>query len=225
MKKTYLVVTAMDEELEGLFKFFPDIKKIEENLFYHEDEKIAFYSMKGGIGKVSMAYMLGSFLAKHKVDEIVNVGVAGSINPALKPFMTLIASKTAYHDVDVTAFGYEYGQMAQCPKYFAADEEGVKKLMSFPSDQLMEGLILSGDSFITKTNLSKEHVSQFDHPLAVDMESAAVSEVCYLAKIPFLIIRTISDDTSNEDGNKDQYENNLTKASYRAGELVAWLMK
>ncbi len=225
MKKTYLVVTAMDEELEGLFKSFQDIKKIEENLFYHEDDNVAFYAMKGGIGKVSMAYQLGYFLAKHPVDEIVNVGVAGSIDPSLKPFMTLIASKTAYHDVDVTAFGYEYGQMAQCPKYYVADEDGVKKLMSFPSDRLMEGLILSGDSFITKENLSKEHLTKFEHPLAVDMESAAVSQVAYLAKIPFLIIRTISDDTSNEDGNKNEYENNLSQASYRAGELVAWLMK
>jgi adenosylhomocysteine nucleosidase len=219
MKKNYLVVTAMEEEQTAFLSLYKGFIK-EEDFYVVENADSTIYCMLGGIGKVSMSFMLGKFLSTHKIDEVFNIGVAGSISPRLKPFMTLIADKCAYHDVDVTAFGYQYGQMCQCPLYFKCDSESVRIAMEDSDPALMTGLILSGDSFMTTKNMDTESFGKFSEPLAVDMESTAVAQCCHIADVPFLIIRSISDDAASNEENKDQYENNLNKAARKAAEIV-----
>lgn len=219
--KKYLVVTAMKEEMDALLSHFEKFEDKGNGIFFVQSDDFILYTMIGGIGKVSMAYKLGSFLSLHPVDILINVGVAGSISKKLPPFKTLIADKVGYHDVDVTAFGYHIGQMCQMPLYFESDRELVEEAMDIGKENAIKGLILSGDSFITKENLKQSVFQDFDDPLAMDMESAAVAQVAYQAKIPFLIIRSISDDTTGEDSNKEEYDRNLKLASERAAEIVA----
>lgn len=220
MAKTYLVVAAMQEEIDGLFINRGSVETIGNGIYLHKENDTTVIAMLGGIGKVSMAFKLGQLLNSFIVDEIINVGVAGSISKELQPFDTLVATKCAYHDVDATAFGYEKGQMCQMPLYYVCDEEGVKKAMRKQLN-VKTGLILSGDSFITKDNLPSSFFEDFDSPVACDMESAAVGQVANLAHLPFMIIRTISDDTTNQsESNKREYERNLNKAAQRAGDIV-----
>ncbi len=222
--RNYLVVTAMKEEMDALLSYFDGVIDKGDDIFYVKKDGFTLYTMIGGIGKVSMAYRLGVFLATHKIDTLINVGVAGSISKRLVPFKSLIADKVAYHDVDVRAFGYHIGQMCQMPLYFQRDSLLVRKALSIGKEDAVKGLILSGDSFITKDNLNQNVYADFDDPLAMDMESAAVAQVSYQAKIPFLIIRSISDDTTSDDSNKEEYDRNLKKASNRAAEIVARLI-
>jgi adenosylhomocysteine nucleosidase len=223
---TYLVVCAMKEEQDAFLKLFDTQIETAGNISHLciNDGKDEIYCMLGGIGKVSMAYMLGSILNTRHFDLIINVGVAGTINGRLKPFTTLIADRCAYHDVDVTAFGYSYGQMCQCPLYFESDRKAIKLGLESEIKELATGLILSGDSFMTKENTDLQVLDRFESPVAVDMESAAIAQVSYLAKIPFVIIRSISDDASNNEGNKNQYEDNLDKASERAATVVKYIV-
>ncbi len=223
---TYLVVCAMKEEQDAFLSLFDEKMDIKDGVthFSLHESKDEVYSMIGGIGKVSMAYQLGRMLERHHFDLVINVGVAGTIEGRLKPFSTLIAQKCAYHDVDVTAFGYSYGQMCQCPLYFECDRKAIDVANQSEVKGIANGLILSGDSFMTKENVNMDVFNKFDEPVAVDMESAAVAQVSYLSKVPFVIIRSISDDASNDDGNKNQYEDNLDMASHRAAEVVKYIV-
>ncbi|WP_310606584.1 5'-methylthioadenosine/S-adenosylhomocysteine nucleosidase, partial [Buttiauxella brennerae] len=77
--------------------------------------------LKSGIGKVAAA-MGATLLLEHcKPDFIINTGSAGGLAPTLKVGDIVVSDEVRYHDADVTAFGYEYGQLPGCPAGFAAD--------------------------------------------------------------------------------------------------------
>lgn len=214
-----LVVAAQIEELRGIFG--KDLKELDSFSYVKEEieDDLVIYGKISGIGKVAMAFQLGLFLADHEVDLVINIGVAGSISKKLKPYEILVASKTAYHDVDVTSFGYKIGQMCSHPLYFTGYQKGLDVIKSYKDSSIKIGLILSGDSFMTKDNITDHLYKDYDNPLAVDMESASVAQCCYDLDIPCLIIRAISDDAVNEE-NKETYENRLEEASIRSGELA-----
>ncbi len=219
----YLVVAAQKEELDGLFADKKNVRKVSDFLVLEEKDCV-IYGMIGGIGKVSMAYRLGAFLQNFQIDEIINIGVAGSISKDVLPLETLIATKCCYHDVDVVAFGYKKGQMCQMPLYFDCDRRALDYASSLNSKKIKTGLIVSGDVFVTKENLSSDIYENFDNPVACDMESAAVGQVAYMAKKPYIIIRTISDDPNSEE-NKDTYNERLVAASNEAGRLAYSLIQ
>ena len=168
--------------------------------------------LEGLFGPLSEARLENGF---YRYDTI-NIGVAGSIDKRLKGFQIFAPSRACYHDVDATAFGYAYGQMCSMPLYYEADQRALDLLASEGIADKVGGLILSGDSFITKENLKPYFYERFEEPLGIDMESAAIAQVAYIAKIPFLILRAISDDCQ-DDSNKETYDNNLVSASKRAG--------
>ncbi len=218
---TYLVVAAMEEELASFYSG-RNYTKLEENgiVFYKlVDRGHDIYAFVGGIGKVSMSYRLGLFLSKHQVDLIINTGVAGSISSDIVPLSTLVATKTAFHDVDLTAFGHPFGEMSAMPLYFECDEDCVKEALKFDKENIHSGLILSGDSFVTKENFPKGIYENFDDPKGIDMESAAVGEVSHISKIPYMIIRTISDSADHSD-NSTTYNSLLSQAAKRSIDLT-----
>ncbi|EQB9844151.1 5'-methylthioadenosine/S-adenosylhomocysteine nucleosidase [Cronobacter sakazakii] len=152
--------------------------------------------LKSGIGKVSAA-MGATLLLEHcKPDVIINTGSAGGLAPSLKVGDIVISDEVRYHDADVTAFGYEYGQMAGCPAAFKADEkliaaaqETIEKL----NLHAVRGLVVSGDAFINgSVNLAKIR-HNFPQAIAVEMEATAIGHVCHNFGVPFVVVRAISD--------------------------------
>ncbi len=220
--KKYLILAAQKEELDALFNTlnFTVEESNQLEVKVYQDKNVILYGLMSGIGKVSMAFTMGLFFANHDVDYVINIGVAGSISSQLRKMQTFVSDKVAYWDVDLTKFGHPVGEMSDCPLYFLADEQLKNKAVSLLGQSGNCGLIISGDSFISKENIKKEWYTQFENPLACDMESAAVAQVCYRQKIPFLIIRSISDDPVNDKDNSEEYEFNLSLASNQAGKLV-----
>ncbi|EOW2387712.1 5'-methylthioadenosine/S-adenosylhomocysteine nucleosidase [Cronobacter sakazakii] len=152
--------------------------------------------LKSGIGKVSAA-MGATLLLEHcKPDVIINTGSAGGLAPSLKVGDIVVSDEVRYHDADVTAFGYEYGQMAGCPAAFKADEkliaaaqETIEKL----NQHAVRGLVVSGDAFINgSVNLAKIR-HNFPQAIAVEMEATAIGHVCHNFGVPFVVVRAISD--------------------------------
>lgn len=216
--KKILILCAREEELNAFLSLLPYSK--DEEGYYHQElggDQITLGI--AGIGKVARAGSLSRYLANHATDLRINVGVAGSLSEELPPLSTLVASQCAYWDVDVTAFGYKRGQRCGHPLFFETDSFYRKKIREEKPKNVVEGLILSGDTFITAKNKPDWLKDVFPQALAIDRESAAFAQIGYDCKIPFLVIRSISDDT-NANGNKEVYEELLNKACLEAAKLT-----
>ena len=115
--------------------------------------------------------------------------------------------RVAYHDVDCGPES-ELGQMQGLPLYYEADTQLFQAAMSIqPKETTIHGgLICSGDQFITSRPQLQKIKERYPDGLAVDMESGALAQVCFLYQVPFLSFRIISD-TPGADQHFDQYLN------------------
>ncbi|MDV7025118.1 5'-methylthioadenosine/S-adenosylhomocysteine nucleosidase [Atlantibacter subterranea] len=152
--------------------------------------------LKSGIGKVAAA-MGATLLLEHcKPDVIINTGSAGGLAPTLKVGDIVVSEDVRYHDADVTAFGYEYGQLPGCPAGFKADEKLIAAAEACIQQldlHAVRGLVVSGDAFINGAeNLAKIR-QHFPNAIAVEMEATAVAHVCHNFGVPFVVVRAISD--------------------------------
>lgn len=225
----YIIINAQKEEQNALIKRLPS-KYIKEetinNISYlrYRNDNIEFIMFVSGIGKVNSAYQLTKILSIYpEVKCVFNVGVAGSVSDQLNVGDTLVATKVCYFDVDLTSFNHARGQFSDLPLYFYSNERMLNRIEKMELKNVKYGLIISGDTFITKNKISLDLLSEFDNPLACDMESAAVAHVCYLENIPFIIIRSISDKVF-EDYNTKTYNTNLTNSSNNASKILLKLL-
>lgn len=152
--------------------------------------------LKSGIGKVAAALGTTLLLEHCKPDVVINTGSAGGLAPTLNVGDIVVSEEVRYHDVDVTAFGYQPGQMACCPPAFIANEALIA-LAESCIEQLdlhaVRGLICSGDAFINGAEPLARIRAHFPTVAAVEMEAAAIAHVCHLFSTPFVVVRAISD--------------------------------
>lgn len=152
--------------------------------------------LKSGIGKVSAAMGTTLLLEHAQPDIIINTGSAGGLAPTLNVGDIVVSGEARYHDADVTAFGYEPGQMAGCPAAFPADASLISLAeRAIASLQLhaVQGLIVSGDAFINGAEPLARIRRTFPQAVAVEMEATAIAHVCHQFGIPFVVVRAISD--------------------------------
>jgi adenosylhomocysteine nucleosidase len=161
-----------------------------------------------GIGKVNAAIGTMRLMQEHRPDCIVSTGLAGGIDDSLNVMDVVVGSQTVYHDV-WCGMGNQYGQVQGLPARFDADPLLLHCASAIASGQdlsVKEGLICTGDQFITNRDELNVIKEKYPEGLAVDMESAAIAQVCHLWNVPFLSFRIISD-TPGADGHQQQYEN------------------
>ena len=138
----------------------------------------------------------------------------------------VVADRLVYHDVDVTAFGYDYGQMARQPLYFEASRylvSEMKKILDKTHQKARVGLIATGDSFVAgqeKIDRIKEH---FPDVLAVEMEGAAIAQATHSIGLPFMVIRAMSD-TASHDANVT-FDEFILEAGKRSAETLIQFLK
>ncbi|KIL44485.1 5'-methylthioadenosine/S-adenosylhomocysteine nucleosidase [Jeotgalibacillus soli] len=178
--------------------------------------------LKSGIGKVNAAMTTTILLERHQPDLIINTGSAGGFDSSLNVGDLVISTEVRHHDVDVTAFGYEYGQVPQLPPAFLADESlmelAVKQAGAIKGVQVVTGLIATGDSFMNDPVRVEGLRDKFTGLQALEMEAAAIAQVSYQYGVPFVIIRSLSDIAGKESHlSFDQY---LQKAAVNSAELV-----
>lgn len=178
--------------------------------------------LRSGIGKVNAAMSTTILLEKYKPDCIINTGSAGGFNPSLNVGDAVISTEVRHHDVDVTAFGYEYGQVPQLPAAFAADEKLIKVAETAAQEldnfQIVKGLIVTGDSFMEDPVRVDFVRSKFNDLQAVEMEAAAIAQVAHRFDVPFVIIRSLSDIAGKE--SELSFEQFIDKAATNSATLV-----
>ncbi|MBX9973130.1 5'-methylthioadenosine/S-adenosylhomocysteine nucleosidase [Cytobacillus firmus] len=178
--------------------------------------------LRSGIGKVNAAMSTAILLERYKPDYVINTGSAGGFNPELNVGDTVISTEVRHHDVDVTAFGYEYGQVPQLPPAFEADGSLVQIAEACAKEiediQVVRGLIATGDSFMNDPARVDYIRDKFTDLQAVEMEAAAVAQVAHQFQTPFVVIRALSDIAGKE--SDVSFEQFLEKAALHSATLV-----
>ena len=206
------IIFAMKEELQELKKFLA-IKNeytIFDLTFYEGTIQDVFCVLvEAGIGKVNAARTTQILIDNMNVDFVFNIGVAVGVCSDLSVGDIVIGEKLVQHDFDITAFQHEKGFIPNVGTFVEADPylvDVAEKCLK----NAKKGVIASGDIFCTELEMSKKIQSKFS-ALCVEMEGAAIAQVCYLSHIPFLIIRSISDVAGNN--NAVVYEKFLESSS------------
>lgn len=219
------IIGAMEEEVK-ILRDKIEGKRVEEiagcEFTFGKMDGVEVVLLRSGIGKVNAAMSTTILLEKYAPDFVINTGSAGGYDPNLNVGDLVISSEVRHHDVDVTIFGYEYGQVPRLPAAFLADteliaiaEEGAKAINEV---QTVRGLIATGDSFMNDPGRVEYIRDKFSDLKAVEMEAAAIAQVSYQFKTPFVIIRSLSDIAGKESNvSFDQF---LDKAALHSSSLV-----
>ena len=190
------IIVAMDKELKQL-----------QEVFRNSDVLV----QKCGIGKVNAALGAQRMINEFHPDCIISSGCAGGNGDDINVQDIIISKELCYHDVycgkaidDTTV----YGQVQGLPARYQADPELLRKALSIgPSGvNLHQGLIVTGDWFVDSKDKMREIIGHFPEAKAVDMESCAIAQTCYINKVPFISFRVISD-IPLRDTDASQYHN------------------
>lgn len=183
---------------------------------------------KGGVGKVNASVCTQILIEHFSVTHVLFTGVAGAVNPDLRIGDIVVSSDAIHHDMDATGLGFQLGQIPYSEDYiFQADPFLQNLALTVGKEVIAEqtviaGRILSGDQFIA----NREKVNQLQQELSgacVEMEGAAVAQVCTMFAIPYVIIRSISDQA---DGSaKVNFLEFTEKASFHSYKIVDGMLK
>ena len=211
----FLILGAMDEEVQELIALL-QLKRQEQwcgfTLYWGTLDSVEVVVCKSGIGKV-----FASLITQHMIDccelrGVLFTGVAGAVAADLKPGDIVIGTRIIHHDFDVAGLGFEPGHIPFTDyRYFESDPGLVEAALNAKAGVALvrAGCIGTGDQFVTDKSILPDLGLD-----CVDMEGAAVAQVCTVNRIPFLIIRIISD---SADGSADvDFSTNLPKYAHRS---------
>jgi adenosylhomocysteine nucleosidase len=155
------------------------------------------------IGKVAAATTATALIERFEVDRIVFTGVAGGLAPGVDRGDVVVADSFLQHDLDASPIFPKYEVPLYGTSRFATDavltrelEAAVRKAL--PATKLHRGLVVSGDRFVSTTSESRALQHALPDALAVEMEGAAIAQVCRDYGVPFAAVRTISDRADDE---------------------------
>ncbi len=206
------IITAMSVEHEQVAQLLTEKKEICGGPFHFIVGAIngnTLILMQCGIGKVNAAAGAVELINRFQPDCLISTGVAGGIDSQLQVMDVVVSNRIVYHDV-WCGEGNEYGQVQGLPTYFIGEKSLLTCALSLIPEvegmAIHEGLICSGDKFITNHDELSFIKKKFPDGLAVDMESGSIAQICHLYKVPFISFRIISD-TPGADEHWQQYNN------------------
>lgn len=230
------IIGAMDVEINIFceeMKKNGTLKKTEcGNLVFNEGKLCGkdVVVVKSGIGKVNAALCAQRLILQFEAEKIINTGIAGSIQQNLHIHDMVVSTDAVYHDMDATAFGYGPTEIPQMhTSAFDADEkmiEAAEKAFALSESakkyKLIRGRIATGDQFISYSE-QKSHIEEICSPACVEMEGAGIAHACFLNKIPFVILRCISDNA--DDSYEVTYSFNEKIASEECAAVVLKMLE
>ncbi|MGT2776274.1 5'-methylthioadenosine/adenosylhomocysteine nucleosidase [Streptococcus hyovaginalis] len=198
------IIAAMEQELRLLVENLSD--KLEESVLDHTyySGKIGSHDVvlvQSGVGKVMSAMSVAILVNHFQVEAIINTGSAGAVAEGLAVGDVVVADQLVYHDVDLTAFGYDYGQMSMQPLYFESEPAFIKVFQDVLAKTQVTakvGLIATGDSFIAGQDKIDTIKNHFPQVLAVEMEGAAIAQAASACGKPFVVVRAMSDTAAHD---------------------------
>ena len=202
------IIGAMEEEVVRLKEEMADVQVRSKALMEFYEGTLNgkdVVVVRSGIGKVNAAVCSQILVDDFRIDGVINTGIAGSLKNEINIGDIVISTDALQHDVDAREFGYPIGQIPRMEVLsFAADKALVQQAEASckevnPDIAVFIGRVVSGDQFIADTAVKKQIIETFAG-YCTEMEGAAIAQTAYLNKIPFVIIRAISDKADNSAG-------------------------
>ena len=221
------IIGAMSEEVMAIKALMDniEIKKINNLEFIvgtidNKDVVLA----KSGIGKTLSAMTTTVLVSNYPIKQVINVGSAGGLSPSLEVLDVIVSNRVAQADFDLTAFGYGRDFLEKRLS-FQADKDLVDKLLALNLDKVIFGDIVSNDTFISKVEQRDALLSNFKSALCADMEAGSIAMVLDHFKIPFIVIRSISDVVGSDKDNALEFSEYLVHASKNSAKITKELIK
>lgn len=216
------IIVAEEKELLAVKEVMINIEEINiyEKVFYKgliENKDVIV--VKCNVGKVNSSRVCQILIDKFNPNLVINVGTAGSIDNKLDIGDVVVANRLYQYDFDVTPFGRKIGEIENIGEYIEVDN---KLLNLFDGLDVVVGGIASGDKFVVN-NEEKENIKNVFNALCIEMEGASIAQVCYLDKVPFLIIRSITD--KKDGSSKIDFETFLESSSKKVTMILKQVLK
>lgn len=224
MTNTVGLMGAMQEEIELLLAGMDNVKQhTYAGIHYAEGDIYGQHVVvcQSGVGKVNAAVTTQMLIEKFGVSKVIFTGVAGAVHPELEIGDIVVSTTCVQHDMDVTPLGFKRGEIPyQEVSAFPADLNLIsmaEKACEQLAVPLRKGIVLSGDQFIASKETVKRLYEELDGA-CVEMEGAAVAQVCYMNDVPFVILRGMSD---KADGSAHvNFAEFTVKASHQSHKIV-----
>lgn len=222
----YGIIAAMNEEMVEIKNIMSKIeeKKIYELTFFTGViNNIEIVLVEAGVGKVNASRVTQILIDQFNPKAIINVGSAAGCNDELEIGDIVIGDKLVQHDFDITAFNHPKGYISNVGQFIESDinliNEIKQSIKNIPNQKfnVKIGTIASGDIFCTDIKMKNKIKEKFD-AYAIEMEGAAIAQVCKLDNIPFVVIRSISDKPNGK--NEITFDEFLEKASKNCSQII-----
>jgi adenosylhomocysteine nucleosidase len=224
------IIGAMEEEVSILVELLDDRETIQKanleiNTGKLEGKEVVL--VECGIGKVNAALCAQLLISEFKVDAVINTGVAGALADELNVNDIVISTDAVEHDFNATMFGHQRGVIPRMEtSVFVADERLVKLASNAAAGHsnynAFKGRVASGDIFVASKEIKDTIVDEFNAS-CVEMEGAAIAHVCYINKIPFVIIRAMSDKA--DDSADVTYDEFVVEAAHNSKDMILRMLK
>lgn len=219
--KTVAIITAMESEFNAVKRLYDFSAK--EGVAAAVAHGVNILLIKSGIGKVHGA--LAAIKAiQNNADLIITTGLAGGIDISLTQGDIVLAKEVCYHDVWCGTPNAK-GQVQDMPLYYKSPKELLQRVEeNTPKEYFKYGLTVTGDQFVTDVAHLQKIKKDFPAALAVDMESAAIAQTCFLNETAFLSLRIISD-VVGKPKQQEQYDKFWENVPHKATEMVDMVLK
>lgn len=216
------IIGAMDEEVQAILILMKNVEKKEifkielyQGLL-NQKEVILF---KSGIGLTNAAISSTLIFSHFPIKSVINIGTAGAIHSDVKVLDVIVSSQVTYHDLDISPFGNPRSFSHENRFVYHADAHYVEIAKTLIHKNVHVGAIVSGHQFISKTSQIEEIEAYYPEALCVEMEAASIAQTCSHFKIPFIILRSISDHVKSHENNLS-FTEYLQKASQRSAQFA-----
>ena len=195
------IIGAMEEEiilLKEKMEIEVVVKKASMEFYQGRLNGHEVVLVRSGIGKVNAGLCAQILVDVFNVNRLINTGIAGSLKAEIDIGDIVISSDAVQQDMDARAFGYARGEIPRMDTLsFPADEELIALAKAAceevnPEIHAFVGRIVTGDQFVAGREI-KEEIASWTEGCCTEMEGAAIAQAAYLNKVPFVIVRAISD--------------------------------
>ncbi|HET7792422.1 MAG TPA: 5'-methylthioadenosine/adenosylhomocysteine nucleosidase [Rhizobacter sp.] len=203
MTQRIAIVSAMHQELQALLQHMPDeapVRRAGREFWVGHLEGREVVTVFSRIGKVAAATTATVLLTQFDVDRIVFTGTAGGLGDGVRVGDVVVGDELLQHDMDASPLFPRHEVPLYGRSRFAADAvmsdalaRAAAEALAAEGARVHRGLLVSGDRFLSDRAENDALRARLPDALAVEMEGAALAQVCHDFGAPFAVVRTVSD--------------------------------